>query len=125
MENLVSNTSSEGLPYVERQTSELTAKTKQDGGKGERPSGSKGPSYDEMMLSLLVQVVKAGKDKGLEGDELVESLVKGFKDHVRQLDERTHECEKEIEQEEDEQKKKITSEDIHIGFDSGVSTFWF
>ncbi|KAH9851527.1 Cdc37 N terminal kinase binding-domain-containing protein [Lenzites betulinus] len=77
-------------------------------------------SYDEMMLSLMLQVWEDAKKKGVEKDDpnLTVALVAGLKEHLVGLDEHQTKMRKELEAEEEEQHKKITMEDIHDGFDN-------
>lgn len=83
------------------------------------------PTYDAMVLSLLMQVSeeakKAAADKGQ--DVLVAKIKEGLARHVVQLGEHTDKLKKDLAEEEKEQKKHITSEDIHEGFDSKVSGY--
>ncbi|KAL5524797.1 CDC37 [Sanghuangporus sanghuang] len=81
-------------------------------------------TYDEMILSLLLKVFEEAKEKGLTtpggGNEerLRESLVASLKGHVSKLGDETERLKKELGKEEAEKSKKITSEDIHEGFES-------
>ncbi|KAL5482910.1 CDC37_3 [Sanghuangporus weigelae] len=81
-------------------------------------------TYDEMILSLLLKVFEEAKEKGLttaggENEErLRECLVASLKGHVSKLGDETERLKKELEKEEAEKLKKITSEDIHEGFES-------
>ncbi|KAI0786879.1 Cdc37 N terminal kinase binding-domain-containing protein [Abortiporus biennis] len=77
-------------------------------------------TYDEMLLSLLMTVYEDAKKKGIDKDspKLHEALVDGLKHHVVALAEHTESLRKDLAKEEEEQKKKITSDDIHEGFDS-------
>ena len=81
-------------------------------------------TYDEMLLALLLQVWEEAKKRGVEKDDpkLGEALVEGLKTHLVRIDEHQEKLRKELEKEEAELHKKITSEDIHEGFDSKVST---
>jgi cell division cycle protein 37 len=91
----------------------------------ERPpqSGPNDPSYDAMILTLLGQVWEQCKEEGVERDDsgLGERLAKGVGEHVEGLRVEIEKKGKEIEEEEKEKTKKITSEDIHEGWDSKVS----
>ena len=80
-------------------------------------------SYDEMLLALMLQVWEDAKKKGVEKDDpkLGDALVDGLKAHLVRIDEHQAKMRKELAAEEEELKKKITSEDIHEGFDSKVS----
>ncbi|KAI0771189.1 Cdc37 N terminal kinase binding-domain-containing protein [Trametes elegans] len=77
-------------------------------------------SYDEMLLSLLLQVWEEAKNKGVQKDDpkLGEALVAGLKKRLVGLDEHQEKLRKELQQEEEEQHKKITMEDLHEGFES-------
>jgi cell division cycle protein 37 len=81
------------------------------------------PTYDEMLQLLLIKVWEDVKEKGVQKDdpELDNALVDGLQEHVNQLAERQEQIKVEFETEQKEQAKKITSEDIHEGFDSKVS----
>ncbi|KAF4577321.1 hsp90 co-chaperone Cdc37 [Pleurotus pulmonarius] len=82
------------------------------------------PTYDAMMLSLLLQVSKAARDTvgGLAAAEKGEKVGKALRTelgkHLEMLKKTTGELKKDLEVELAEQKKHITSEDIHDGFDS-------
>ena len=87
--------------------------------------GRKKLTYDEMILSLLLKVYDDAREKGVaKGSEnqekLREALVANLREHEKKLGERQETCKKDLAQEEKEKAKKITSEDIHDGFDSGV-----
>lgn len=95
-----------------------------------RPSPDKPPTnapeqqtYDEMLLSLMLQVWEEVKKTGVEGDDpkLGDALVAGLHKHIKQLSEHQQKLKNELEQLEEEGKKKITSDDIHEGFESRVS----
>ena len=75
-----------------------------------------------MILSLMLQVWEEVKGKGIQkGDErLGESLVKGLKDHSTKLAEHQAKFKEDLATEEKERNKKITSEDLHEGWDSKV-----
>lgn len=79
-------------------------------------------TYDEMILSLLMQVRQDAKEKGVENnsERLSETLIANLKGHVAKLGERQEKLKKELKEELDEKAKKITSEDLHEGWDSHV-----
>lgn len=81
-------------------------------------------SYDEMLLSLMLQVWEEAKQKGVEKDspKLAEALVAGLKAHLVRMDEHQAKMRKDLADEEEEQHKKITMEDLHEGFESHVRT---
>jgi cell division cycle protein 37 len=77
-----------------------------------------------MLLDLLLRVRTAAVNSA-DGDKVdVSKLVEQLEFHEKELDNRSEECEKQAHAEEMEQKKKITSEDVHEGFDVGVSKRW-
>ena len=80
-------------------------------------------SYDEMLLALMLQVWEEAKKKGVEKDDpkLGDALVDGLKASIVRINEHQEKMRKELAAEEEEMKKKITSEDIHEGFNSKVS----
>lgn len=87
------------------------------------PTGAKDqPTYDQMIHSLLLRVLDETKSKGIDTDDpkLDAALAEGLKEHVRELGERQQKCKADLEAELKEQHKKITTEDIHDGFDSKV-----
>lgn len=94
-----------------------------------QPSPEKPPTdapnqktYDEMLLSLLLGVWEDAKKEGVTKDDprLSETLVKGLQKHIERMGEHQAKMRKELEAEEAEQQKKITSDDLHDGFDSHV-----
>lgn len=80
-------------------------------------------TYDEMLLALLLKIWEEAKKDGVEKDDpkLGEVLVNGLKKHIAELGQHQEKLKKDLEIEEAEQKKKITSEDIHEGWESHVS----
>lgn len=83
------------------------------------------PTYDAMVLSLLLQVSEAAKKEaaGKAGDVVGEKVKEGLQKHLLQLGEHNEQLGKDLETELKEQKKHITSEDMHDGFDSKVGVF--
>ncbi|KIP04683.1 hypothetical protein PHLGIDRAFT_75531 [Phlebiopsis gigantea 11061_1 CR5-6] len=77
-------------------------------------------SYDEMLLSLMLKVWDEAKQEGIEKDDpkLGDALVRGMQKHVAELGLHQEKLRKDLAEEEAEQKKKITSDDIHEGFES-------
>jgi cell division cycle protein 37 len=78
------------------------------------------PTYDQMIEALLLKVWDEVKKKGVgpQDEKLGDELLKGLKVHVEELKKLTKRLEGELEKELEEQQKKITSDDIHDGFDS-------
>lgn len=116
MDSYISATESQGLPFVERTAAEL----RQSKSKG-KPEGSTGPSYDEMMLSLLLQLGESIKKDKIDEADRVPKAVKFLQENRQAMVDRSAEAKKEIAELEEEQKKHITSDDIRTGFDAGVS----
>ncbi|KAJ7819372.1 hypothetical protein B0H14DRAFT_3473154 [Mycena olivaceomarginata] len=81
-------------------------------------------TYDGMLLSLLRQVGDAAKvavkEAGVSDDQREErigkALAEGIREHVVRLKETIDNDSKELEQEQNEQKRHITSEDMRDGF---------
>lgn len=78
------------------------------------------PTYDAMVLSLLLQIWDGAKS--LPADEQEAAVLGGLDKHIAQLAEHTTQLENDLATEEKEQRKHITSEDIHEGFESKVRT---
>jgi cell division cycle protein 37 len=115
--SLAKSTKEEGAPFFERQVGQLREQKSDD-----KPQGSTGPSYDEMVLSLLVQISDAVKEKGIDQKELPDELAKRLDEHRAELVQRTEDVKRELRAEEEEMTKHITSEDLRDGWNSGVST---
>jgi cell division cycle protein 37 len=87
-------------------------------------------TYDGMLLSLLKQVGEESKVKVKEAgaaeadrhDKLAKALSSGMAGHVTRLAEAIDKDTEKLVQEEKEQQKHITSEDVHEGFESKVSS---
>lgn len=79
-------------------------------------------TYDEMLLSLLLSVWEKAKENGVEKDSsnLGEVLTEGLKRHITLMAEHQAKLKADLEAEEAEQHKKITSDDIHEGWESHV-----
>ena len=75
-----------------------------------------------MVLSLLLQVSEEAKKAagGKDGDVVGVKVKEGLELHLVRLGEHTQKLRKDLETELKEQKKHITSEDMHDGFDSKV-----
>ncbi|KAH9933216.1 Cdc37 N terminal kinase binding-domain-containing protein [Epithele typhae] len=80
------------------------------------------PTYDAMLLNLMLQVWEAAKARGVEkGDpKLGEALVAGLREHLVKIEEANAKLRVQLKKEEDEQNSKITSDDMHEGFDSTI-----
>jgi cell division cycle protein 37 len=86
-------------------------------------------TYDGMLLSLLKMVGEKAKERVKEAgvsesekeERLAKELAKEMEVHVKQLGETIEKDKKDLEAEEAEQKKHITMDDLHEGFESHVS----
>ena len=76
------------------------------------------PTYDAMILSLLLQIYDTVKAR--PQDEQEKAVLDGMEKHIAQLSEHTTELEADLAAEIKEQKKHITSDDIHEGWESKV-----
>ncbi|KAL4073092.1 Cdc37 N terminal kinase binding-domain-containing protein [Scleroderma yunnanense] len=74
------------------------------------------PTYDAMLLSLLMQIYDSVKS--LSTDEQEKAILGGLDRHIAELAEHTRKLEKDLEEEILEQKKHITSDDIKEGFEN-------
>ena len=88
----------------------------------ERPPAPLKGTYDGMLLSLLSRTADDVKNLGVaSGDpKLDEELIKSLDEHLKRMPEFLEKAKEELEHEEAEQKKKITSDDIRPGFSSTV-----
>jgi cell division cycle protein 37 len=78
-------------------------------------------TYDGMIGDLLRQVGEIAKKEGAGDEEkLGKVLARELEVHVKRLGETIEKDEKELEREEKEQKKHITSDDLHEGFENKV-----
>ena len=81
------------------------------------------PTYDALLEASLMRTFEALKNKGVTpGDpKFAEKLVQAIRDHTAEFRAADAEQETQLAVEVAEQKKKITSDDIHDGFESAVS----
>lgn len=117
MRSLLAQLKSEGIPFIQRQIAELRVKVPDFADKQFKDGEQ--PSEDHMILSLWTQVANAVEKDGKGEEGKAERLVKELESHVERLRKRQDEeipAEKaEIEK---EQKKYITSDDLHVGFET-------
>ncbi len=93
------------------------------------PTGhAKQPTYDEMLLDLLKRVMEEAKtamddnkEDVKDSDKWQKRLGERLDFHEEELRNRSKECDRLATQEEEEQAKKITSDDVTEGYSSGVS----
>lgn len=127
---LISSSTSSPSAYFNALVEKLEKDPSNEGPPGADTSNSE-MTYDGMILSLLNQVANeaknALKDSSIVESEKEEKLVKGLSDgvfrHINGLKETIQKEEKELEDEEKEQKKHITMDDLHDGFDTHVRYF--
>ncbi|OCF37724.1 cell division cycle protein 37 [Kwoniella heveanensis BCC8398] len=116
IESVISGTSSKGVDHyraVQRRLKEQPSDEKPNTGSANQPT------YDMMMGQLLSDVWAEGMTlPDNKKDSLAVALEERLMWHIKELDKRSEEVKKEIEKEEAEQSKKITSEGIHEGWSS-------
>lgn len=78
------------------------------------------PTYDAMLLALMLRVWEETKNQGIDKDDprLGDALVEGLKKHTVKMSEHQEQLRQELAKLEEEAKGKITSDDLHDGFDS-------
>lgn len=123
----LADSSTDQVPYFNSLVEKLEKNPSKDCPPGNDPSKSE-QTYDGMLLILLKGVTDVVK-KRVEASNVSQSekearlgkeLAVEMAMHVTQLKKAIDDKKKELENEIKEQKKKITSEDIHEGFDSKV-----
>ncbi|KIO16296.1 hypothetical protein M407DRAFT_58013, partial [Tulasnella calospora MUT 4182] len=80
-------------------------------------TGPNQPSYDNILSNMLMKIKEDLKAKGITSPDTLQ-LTEAIQGHLDKMIEKDDETKKGLEEEENEQKKKITSEDIHEGFSS-------
>lgn len=81
------------------------------------------PSEDHMILSLLSQVVNAVRKLELAPEKREGALRKEVDEHEERLVKRQKDIVAELAREEKELKRYITSDDLHMGFESKTVSF--
>ena len=114
---ILKETEAEGHSFYSREVSRLSAGRESRGNK----DGPNGPTPDDMVLSLLLQINEESSVKGKTGSDLDGALVDMLRDHKVKLGERQGQVKEKIRTMEEEDKKKITSDNIKQGWSSGVS----
>ncbi|CDU22544.1 related to Hsp90 co-chaperone Cdc37 [Sporisorium scitamineum] len=115
LDELVQHTKTEGSAYYSREVAKLSAGRQERGNK----DGPDGPTTDDMILSLLLQIQQQDNVKGKTGDDLDQLLVSELEGHKQKLAARQTQINFELEQMEKEDSKKITSDGIREGWNSG------
>lgn len=123
LDELITHVSDEGTDYFERKSAELAAIKDRPDAPRPNTGNPNQPSYDDMMHALMNtvadEVKKSHPDSVKDKNQRSKALEETLKTHRRQLVERTEQCKKDVEKEEAEAKKHITSEDIHEGWSAG------
>lgn len=115
LSGLLTDTRSEGSTAYSRTVARLSAGRANRGNK----DGPEGPTTDDMFLSLLLQIQQQDDVKSKQGAELDQALVANLEKHTGLLADRQTKIRFEIEQMDKEDAKKITSDTIRDGFNSG------
>lgn len=115
LDELVTKTSAEGSAFYSREVARLSAGRQERGNK----DGPNGPTADDMILSLLLQIQQQDNVKGKQGSELGEELVQELRGHKEKLAARQAQIGFELEQMDKEDAKKITSDGIREGWNAG------
>lgn len=129
IQQILSSTKAAGSPFISRTIAELKIKVPDYVGKTFKDGEQ--PSQDHMILSLLSQVVnsvnkkleESGKDPIKDIEIREKYLVEEIEVHEQRLIQRQIDVQKEIEVEEKEQKKHITTDDMHMGFETKTVSF--
>ncbi|KAJ8097852.1 Cdc37 N terminal kinase binding-domain-containing protein [Lipomyces tetrasporus] len=82
----------------------------------ENPANGPGPTFSDMMKSLVDQVEPEASQS--KDGSYREALISKFEAHYKRLSELQNACVKKLTDLQNEEAKHITSDDIHIGFDS-------
>ncbi|EPQ27272.1 uncharacterized protein PFL1_05195 [Pseudozyma flocculosa PF-1] len=117
VDEILKQTKSEGPAYYSREVSRLSAGRQERGNK----DGPNGPTIDDMILSLLLQINQEPSVKGKEPSDpaLIEGLAAQLEHHSSQLTKRQQQIKDELAKMEAEDAKKITSDGIREGWSSG------
>ena len=117
LKQLKENVSKDGPPFYSREVARLSAGRAERGNK----DGPEGPTLDDMVLSLLLQINEEPQVKSAAGDTSVlsERLVEALQSTLEKLAKRQQEIDAEIREMDAEDKRKITSDSLHEGFSSG------
>ncbi|KAI9629935.1 hypothetical protein KEM48_012342 [Puccinia striiformis f. sp. tritici PST-130] len=111
MQELMTSIKKEGAKYLQRTASKLSAE-----GHAKPPSSEDQPSIEQMIFNLITQILTKMKDVPNDVDQDA-AAEKELNFHISRLADRQKARKVELEHEEIEATKHITSEDIHDGFD--------
>ncbi|PWN53302.1 hypothetical protein IE53DRAFT_373099 [Violaceomyces palustris] len=117
LESIAHGTKSEGSPFYSKEVSRLSVARSERGNK----DGPDGPTVEDMVLSLLLQIHQDPSVKAQTGkDEALQSLlVEKLDGHVSKLRMRQTEVCDQIEKMKAEDSRKITSDSLREGWSSG------
>lgn len=115
MQQLIDGTDSDGLPFISKTMEQLRIAVPDFQGKQFKEGEQ--PSEDHMVLALLSQVLAKVGPK-LEGDEGKKKIVDELMVHKKRLEDRQVDVKKEQIELDKEAAKYITSDDLHVGFES-------
>ena len=128
--NKLADPSIDTVPYYNAQVEKLEKEPSKDCPPGNDSSKSE-QTYDGMLLILLRGITEVVKKRIQESNvaepekqtQLARELASEMNMHVKQLAKSIDDKKRELEEEISEQKKKITSDDIHEGFVNKVLYF--
>ncbi|OAV90799.1 hypothetical protein PTTG_06088 [Puccinia triticina 1-1 BBBD Race 1] len=110
IQELVANTAKGGADHLRQTASKLSAE-----GHAKPPSSDEQPSIDQMIFNLISQILTKIKDTSVADQDAAAEKELNF--HLTRLADREKKRKVELEKEEFEAQRHITSEDIHDGFD--------
>ncbi|KAH7107929.1 hsp90-like protein [Auriculariales sp. MPI-PUGE-AT-0066] len=117
LEKVAEDTSAKGPSYFSSLVEQLKLNPSP-----EKPSSNAAdqPTYDALLEASLMRAYGSLKDKGVapQDAKFGDKLVQAIRDHTVEFREADAQQQKELAEEIAEQKKKITSDDIHDGFES-------
>lgn len=107
-----------GLNYFTREVSRLTAGREARGNK----DGPDGPTLDDICLSLFLQVGADDRVKTAEEPQRAERIVEVLNFHLNKIAERQKQIATELREMENEDQRKITTDDVREGWSTGGVT---
>lgn len=117
IETIIADVQSGGKERFSAITEQLKVNPSPDKPPGNAPNQ---PTYDMMLHELMLQVWNGVKEAGGAADDpnLADKLIAGLKNALERQKQDDEQNQKDLEREQNEQAKHITSDDIHDGFDS-------
>jgi len=110
IQELLANTKKDGASHLRQTASRLSAE-----GQAKQPSPDEQPTIEQMLFNLISQILSKIKDASSADEDAAAEKELNF--HFTRLSDREKQRKVELENEEHEARKHITSEDIHDGFD--------